>query len=168
MEKNIGLRAILAFNNLGYIGKNNRIMWNCSDDFKHFKTMTMGATLLVGYNTASELPPLKGRTIIVDDKRDGYVITNDTDDIWCIGGKKTYEKYAQFFTEVHISHIDDDSIGDVMMPDLKNLAPWCKIYHYYFDTNEKKLANQNPFTPQLEKLADQVAKIENTVSNLKG
>jgi hypothetical protein len=38
-----------------------------------------------------------------------------------------------------------------------------KIFHYYFDTNEKKLGNQNPFVPQLEKIAEQVAKIENTV-----
>lgn len=143
------MKALIAVNNLSYIGKENKIMWRSSDDFAHFKKMTMGATVLVGYNTASELPPLKGRTVLVD-TREGYSITNDTDDIWCIGGKKTYEKYAQFFTELHISHIDDDSIGDIMMPDFRNLNPNCKIFHYYFDTNEKKLDFSTPlFTTKI-------------------
>jgi len=51
---------------------------------------------------------------------------------WCIGGKKTYEKYCQYFTELHISHIDNNSIGDIMFPDLRNLNPNCKIYNYNF------------------------------------
>lgn len=146
MKKSI--KAILACNNLGYIGKENKIMWRCSDDFAHFKKMTMGSTLLVGYNTASELPPLKGRTVIVDDRKN-YYDEHGEGDIWCIGGKKTYEKYAEFFTELHISHINDDSIGDVMMPDFRNLNPNCKIFHYYFDTNEKKLDFGAPFVPTI-------------------
>jgi dihydrofolate reductase len=142
------MRSILAVNNLGYIGKENKIMWRSSDDFAHFKKMTMGSTLLVGYKTASELPPLKGRTVIVDD-RTHYSGERGDDHIWCIGGKKTYEKYAEFFTELHISHIDDDSIGDVMMPDFRNLNPNCKIFHYYFDTNDKKLDFGIPFVPKI-------------------
>ena len=136
MEKNyINLRAILAVNNLGYIGKNNKMLWHCPDDFKHFKEKTMGGTLLVGYNTASELPPLKGRTVILD-VRNEYCGDPGDSEIWCIGGKKTYEKYAQYFTELHISHIDNNDIGDVMFPDLTNLNPDCKIFNYYFKTNK--------------------------------
>jgi len=51
---------------------------------------------------------------------------------WCIGGKKTYEKYAKYFTELHISHIDNNDIGDIMFPDLRDLNKDCKIFNYHF------------------------------------
>ena len=51
---------------------------------------------------------------------------------WCIGGKKTYEKFCDVFTELHISHIDNNKIGNVTFPDLHKLNPNCKIFNYYF------------------------------------
>jgi dihydrofolate reductase len=130
MEKK-GLRAIIACNNLGFIGLGNQMLWHSSDDFKHFKTMTMGQRLLVGYNTFQGLPPLKGRELI-QDLRTKLIVDIDTID-WCIGGKKTYEKYCHLFTELHISHINNNSIGDVTFPDFTNLNPYCEVYNYYFD-----------------------------------
>ena len=123
------MKAIIASNNLNYLGLNNKLLWKSSGDMSHFIKLTMGQRLLVGYNTSLELPPLKNRTIIVDTRDEMF----DAD--WCIGGKKTYEKYCHLFTELHISHIDDNSIGDVMFPDFRNLNPECKIYNYHFKTN---------------------------------
>jgi|ERR1044072_1115841 dihydrofolate reductase len=124
------MKAILAVNNLGFIGLNNGLPWGtqAKADFRHFKAFTMGETLLVGYNTFQTLPPLKGRTIVLDE-RDKLMLDGIT---ICIGGKKTYEKYAPYFTELHISHIDDNSIGDTMMPDLSKLNPACRIHNYFF------------------------------------
>ena len=121
------MKAIIAVNNLGYIGLDNKLLWKSSQDMSHFIKMTINQKLLVGYNTSQELPKLKNRTIIVD-SRDGII----TDVDWCIGGKKTYEKYSHLFTELHISHIDNNNIGDVMFPDFKNLNQNCKIVNYYF------------------------------------
>lgn len=121
------MKAIIAVNNLGYIGKGNTMLWRSKDDFTHFKEKTMGCKLLVGYNTSLELPPLKGREVILDQRS---IFQKDVD--WCIGGKKTYEKYCILFTELHISHIDNNDIGDVMFPDLRNLNPDCKIFNYNF------------------------------------
>jgi len=122
------LRAVVAVNNLGFIGLGNKMLWNCKDDLQHFKRLTEYSRLLVGYRTAEALPPLKNRILIIDD-RDIY---NHIGVDWCIGGKKTYEKYAPFFTELHISHIDNNEIGDVTFPNLTNLNPNCKIFNYYF------------------------------------
>lgn len=121
------MKGIIAVNNLGYIGVDNKLLWKSQQDMSHFIKMTINQKLVVGYNTSLELPPLKNRTIIVDE-RDKVSLEAD----WCIGGKKTYEKYCQYFTELHISHIDNDSIGDIMFPDLRNLNPNCKIYNYNF------------------------------------
>lgn len=129
------MKAILAINNENYIGLDNILPWRCSADLQHFKALTKGATLLVGYNTSTELPPLPGRTVIVD-SRDGILEFEDLENVWCIGGKKTYEKYAHLFTEVHISLIDDDTIGDTLAPNLK-LTEECKVWKYEFTPSYK-------------------------------
>ena len=121
------MKAIIAVNNLGFIGKGNTLLWRNKEDLKHFKRLTDGGILLVGYNTFSELPALSNRGLDIDTRNEFYF---DVD--WCIGGKKTYEKYAKYFTELHISHINNDSIGDIMFPDLKELNTDCKIFKYYY------------------------------------
>lgn len=121
------MRAIIARNNKCYIGLNGELPWKCKADLLHFKQLTMNNTLLVGYKTYQTLPKLKDRIVIVDNDN---IDVNEID--WCIGGKKTYEKYCQYFTELHISIVDDDTIGDTMFPDLKNLPVSCKIFYYNF------------------------------------
>lgn len=121
------MRAIIAVNNLGYIGLRNTLIWNCKSDLQHFKKLTDGQTLLVGHNTSKDLPELSNRTIIVDDRK--RFKTAD----WCIGGKKTYEKYCHLFTEIHISRIDNNDIGDTLFPNLQNINPYCKIFTYCFE-----------------------------------
>jgi dihydrofolate reductase len=121
------MKAIIAVNNLGFIGIGNKMLWNCPEDFKHFKENTMGCSLLVGYNTSLELPTLKGRKLVID-TREEFNFEVD----WCIGGKKTYEKYAPFITELHISHIDNNNIGNVVFPDFTKLNSDCKIFNYHF------------------------------------
>lgn len=127
------MKAIIAKNNLSFIGLDNKMLWRSKDDFKYFKEKTLGSTLLVGYNTNTELPPLKDRKIIVDD-RNGLSLADifllDID--WCIGGKKTYERYCHLFEELHISHIDNNAVGDTMFPNFVNLNSDCEIFNYYF------------------------------------
>lgn len=128
--KNKIMKAILAVNNLGFIGLNNGLPWRSKSDFKHFKSLTMGGKLLVGWNTYQTLPPLSGREVILHSylNEDNYQNCD-----WCIGGRKTYEKFSSVFTELHISHINDNTIGDTLFPDFKNLNPICKVFNYYFE-----------------------------------
>lgn len=136
------MKAIIAVNNLGFIGLNNEIPWRSSEDFKHFKKLTIGSTLLVGYNTFQKLPFLKDRNIVVD-TRNSLEEKDNNEDLWwldeinwCIGGKKTYEKFCHLFTELHISHINDNTIGDCLFPDFRDLNKECKIFNYNFEINE--------------------------------
>ena len=129
------MKAIIALNILGYIGLDGSLPWRCSEDLKHFKKMTDGCTLLVGWNTAKKMPNLSNRTIVIDE-RGADINLNEID--WCIGGKKTYEKYCHLFTELHISEIDNDTKGDTKCPDFSNLNPDCKIFKYNFKENQPK------------------------------
>lgn len=140
------MKAIIAVNNLGFIGKNNKLFWKSNEDLQHFKALTLNKVLLCGYNTYQTLPKVvKERTCVICDTRgqfhlvsevinmDGFVLKGVNCDAWCIGGKKTYEKYAPYFTELHISHINHNGIGDCVFPDFKNLNSNCRIFNYYFD-----------------------------------
>ena len=127
------MRGIIAVNRLGYIGLNGRLPWKSFEDLQHFKKLTMGGKLLVGYNTSNLLPKLPGREIIVDDDNNPNINYDEID--WCIGGKTTYEKHCHRFTELHISYINDETIADMRMPDLIDLSEDCKVFHYFFNTD---------------------------------
>ena len=122
------MKAIIAVNNLGYIGLDGKLLWEFKEDLIHFKKMTLNQSLVVGYRTSLLLPPLNRRNLIIDDRDD---LVTEVD--WCIGGKRTYEKYCEYFDELHISYINDNSIGDTMFPDLRNLKKDCVVYRYYFN-----------------------------------
>lgn len=125
------MKAIVAVNNLGFIGLNDELLWYNKEDLLHFKKLTENTTLLVGYRTANALPPLRNRKMVVVNRDD--ISTEHYYDVdWCIGGKKTYERFCHLFTELHISHIDNNEIGNVTFPDLRNLNPNCKIFNYSF------------------------------------
>lgn len=126
------MKAILAVNKINFIGKDGEIMWDCPQDLAYFKKMTLGCRLLCGHNTYLKLPKLPGRSIMVDFRGDRLVKFASTKYDWCIGGKRTYEKYCHLFTELHISYINNDDEGDVMLPNLKDLNPDCKIITHYF------------------------------------
>lgn len=167
------MKAIIAVNRKNVIGIDQFLPWKSSNDLQHFKKLTMGCNLLVGYNSFFGMPILEGRKVFVDassskssysmkpykyneygeigniyhyissydineDAYSNYVNKETIKNVhidWCIGGKKTYEKYCHLFTEMHISHINDNTDGNILYPELKNLRPECKIFHYYFDVD---------------------------------
>lgn len=128
--------GIIAVNKKGFIGLNGHLPWKSINDLKHFKKLTTTSNkneipkLLVGYNTLKTLPILSGRELIV--ASDELTLSELMDIDWCIGGMKTYEKYCEYFTELHISHINDDTEGDTKYPLLGRLNPDCLIYEYDF------------------------------------
>jgi dihydrofolate reductase len=125
------MKAIICKNALGYIGDKGRLLWHCKAELQHFAQLTANSQLLVGYNTYINLPILRGRQVRLD-ASDGLFQDLHLID-WCIGGAKTYDKYAHLFAELHISTIVNDfQKGDTLMPKLENLNPRCKIFNYEF------------------------------------
>jgi len=124
------MKAIVAVNKLGYIGLNGDLPWRCKNDLKHFKEKTMGQKLLLGRKTFESLPLLKGRELIVvgtgyNTLEDGLSQNPD----WIIGGGKIYEQTLHLCDELHMSIIDDMTVGDTIfnMGDFRG-----KLYKYNF------------------------------------
>jgi dihydrofolate reductase len=152
------MKLIVAMNYKGYIGRAGELMWKSSEDFKHFKKMTMGGILIVGSTTFEK--DLKGRslpgrtTLVVGGK---YLTLGEAvrraiteqqfhpyggpdgrtkREIWVIGGSSIYEQLAPLCDEAHVSLINDNQIGDVtfkLPPDFRG-----KIITYNFEPNGKE------------------------------
>ncbi|WP_394750885.1 dihydrofolate reductase [Spongiimicrobium salis] len=57
------------------LGKDNDLLWRLPDDFKRFKTLTMGHTIIMGRKTFESLPsPLPRRTHIIVTRDQEYTV----------------------------------------------------------------------------------------------
>jgi len=123
----------VAKNNV--IGKDNKIPWHISDDFKHFKELTLNHPIIMGKNTYFSLPkrPLPERENIVltflDDSFNESGITimhslknaleyTENKDVYIIGGASVYKQAMEFATKLEITSIDKEYQGDTFFPEI--------------------------------------------------
>ena len=127
--------AAIAENNA--IGKDNRMLWHLPDDFKRFKKITMGHTLIMGRKTFESIggKPLPGRPHIVITRNGNYQVpegvrrvaslqealevTAGEDSVFIIGGGQIYRQALRHadvldLTLVH-THIKD---ADTFFPEI--------------------------------------------------
>lgn len=123
----------------GAIGKDNELPWYLPEDLAHFKKLTLGQPVLMGWNTWLSLPqkfrPLPGRDNVVLTRNPNkaseatgaklaasleegiQMVSGDT--IWVIGGASIYSQAMQYADEVHVTCIDMlVQQGDAWAPDL--------------------------------------------------
>ena len=118
------------------IGKAGDLLCYLPDDLKHFKALTMGATVVMGKKTFFSLPrrPLPNRRNIVL-TRDGSFTYENTEvahsieelqkmltadeKVFIIGGGEVYRQFMPLVEELHITHIHhnwDDA--DTFFPEI--------------------------------------------------
>lgn len=99
------MKLIVATNNLGYIGKDGKMLWYSSDDLKHFKQLTTGCSLIVGATTFEiclngKLLPNRETFILGKKYKSIWEIlgticrlAQEEKDIWVIGGSMVYNTF---------------------------------------------------------------------------
>lgn len=121
MYNNKFVTQIVAVNNKGVIGKDNKLIWHNKEDLEHFKNTTMWNTLIVGNKTFQSLPSAvhRGR-ILFPVSRSGMSIetalqkasSESNEDIFIIGGGEIYKETFQYTDYIKLSRINDDQDGD--------------------------------------------------------
>ncbi|MBN1898870.1 MAG: dihydrofolate reductase [Spirochaetes bacterium] len=130
--------AAIAKNNV--IGRGSEIPWHISEDFKHFKELTMNHPVIMGDKTYESLTvkPLPGRENIVltFDKNyhpAGAIIKysfqealdhcRDKKKVFIIGGASVYKHGLEVADILELTRIHRDFDGDVFFPEI-NFDEW--------------------------------------------
>jgi dihydrofolate reductase len=116
----------------GVIGRDGALPWHLPEDMKHFRSLTAGATVLMGRRTWESLPPrfrpLPGRRNLVlsrtpqegaetfPDLRDALAAA--TGDVWVMGGAAVYQAALPYADRIVVTEIREPFEGDTYAPDV--------------------------------------------------
>lgn len=123
MQTNFNI--IVAVDEKGGIARNSTIPWYFSEDFKHFRDMTMGKACVMGVNTYYEINNKLNNPTSVLPGRPCYVISTTLDslpnavvvraldeipesEVFIIGGEYLYDVGLNFADTVYITRIAGD------------------------------------------------------------
>lgn len=127
----ISIIAAIGKNN--ELGKNNDLIWNLPSDLQFFKKTTLNHTVIMGYNTflsiGKALP--KRRCVVITRKdldiKDIIIYhdmaeleekeTNNTDEVFIIGGAMLYNYFYPKADKMYLTLVDiEDKEADVYFP----------------------------------------------------
>lgn len=146
--------AIAAVARNGVIGSDGSIPWHLPADFAHFKTTTLGHTLLMGRATYDSIGrPLPGRSTIVLSRDPALSVAHESvtvahsvgealaraaelpGDLYVAGGAAVYEALLPYLDEQLISEVHLEPEGDTHYPVIDR-ATWREVerrQHEEFD-----------------------------------
>jgi dihydrofolate reductase len=137
MKSLISIIVAAAENNV--IGAENKMLWHIPEDFKHFKSVTMGKPCIMGRKTfesivASLGKPLPGRVNIVISRHNtqysGALTCKDldealdqaaktgTEEIMVIGGAQIYALALPYADKIYLTRVHQSPEGDAFFPAL--------------------------------------------------
>lgn len=128
------LVGIAAVARNGVIGADGDIPWRIPADWRRFKRLTLGHTLVMGRKTYDSIGrPLPGRTTVVvtRDRRwrgDGVVVAptiaealtlasdREAETVWVAGGGEVYAATWERLDRLELTEVALDPAGSVLMP----------------------------------------------------
>ena len=139
--------AIAAMGENRVIGVQNRIPWHLAEDFKFFKTTTMGASLLMGRNTYESIgKPLKGRDTYVLSRSisalTGVQVLKDVEEIrnlsytkplFICGGEQVYRQLLPRCAYLYLTIVKHAPDGDSFFPAFEDDFECRKTLHQNSD-----------------------------------
>lgn len=123
------------------IGKGGDLIWHLSNDLKHFKEITTGGCVLMGFNTYASLPGRKAlpkrRNVIISSRLEaapeGFEVVSsikkalellkDEPEIFVIGGGMIYEQFMPLADKLYLTRIDKKYEADTFFP-IVNFDEW--------------------------------------------
>ena len=135
----ISLIVAVADNNV--IGKDNKMLWHIPEDFKYFKSVTLGKPCVMGRKTYESIfdalgKPLPGRDSIVITRggfEDGHAIVTSSlenaiekataltaDEVMIIGGAQIYNLALEsdLVDKIYLTQVHQSPEGDAFFPEL--------------------------------------------------
>jgi len=139
----ISIVVAIAQNNV--IGNNNKLLWHIPEDLKYFKSLTMGAPIIMGRKTFESIGrALPGRLNIIISRNDAFeaqncIVVNSLDtaiakantynEVFIIGGGEIYKQAIDIAHKLYITEVYEAFSGDTFFP--------------YFDSVNWELINKS-------------------------
>ncbi|MBP9994021.1 MAG: dihydrofolate reductase [bacterium] len=116
------------------IGKGGDLIWHLSNDLRHFKEITIGGCVLMGYNTYASLPGKKAlpkrRNVILSSRitaapegfevvrsiPDALELLKEEPEVFVIGGGMIYEQFMPMADKLYLTRIDRTYEADTFFP----------------------------------------------------
>lgn len=132
---------IVATDETGGIGKDNRLPWYLPSDLKRFKRLTMGHHLIMGRKTYETIgTPLPGREMILVTNQSNYICSgctvvnsldsaiqlakdNQETEAFIIGGGEIFRQSINIADKIYLTTVHAQVKADVYFPEL-NLDQW--------------------------------------------
>lgn len=134
------------------LGKDNDLVWHLPDDFRRFKLLTSGHTIIMGRKTFESFPGLlPDRThIIITRKKDyapeGCIVVHSLDDAlreakddpqpFIIGGGEIYSLAMPLTEKIELTRVHQHFDADTFFPEI-DAAEWECIASVYHPKDEK-------------------------------
>ncbi len=108
------------------IGIDGRTPWHYPADLRHFRTTTLGSTVIMGRRTFESLDerPLPDReNFVVTLRTYAHVRSFGTvraaidaarGDVWIIGGERVFVDALPFADRIELTYVPDDPVGEVV------------------------------------------------------
>ncbi|KKT81488.1 MAG: hypothetical protein A2V96_02755 [Candidatus Yonathbacteria bacterium RBG_16_43_6] len=155
------IEIIAAVADGGAIGHKGRMPWDrIPRDLTHFKEITMGQTIVMGYTTLVSIGrELSGRNVLALTRdpsklasfpwckattKDVILEMAKTERIIIAGGEATYLEFLRYATIAHITRIRKYFAGDTYFPELP-LSEWHLESSQFWDKGDK-----NPYPIEFE------------------
>lgn len=133
-EANLRISIICCVAKNRGIGKDNKLLFDIPADLQHFKKITLGHPVIMGYNTYKSIGrPLPGRLNVVllpDETRiDGCVtaksipeaikqaVKKDKEEIFFIGGGMVYKQAIKLADRLYLTVVDKEPDADTFFPE---------------------------------------------------
>jgi dihydrofolate reductase len=117
----------------GVIGDHGALPWHLPEDLSRFRSLTMGATVVMGRATWESLPdavrPLPGRHNVVLSRQPGWeaagataassledALAGTAEPVWVIGGASVYESALTHADVLEVTEVDGSFPGDAYAP----------------------------------------------------
>jgi len=136
------LSIIVAMSSNRVIGVNNTLPWHLREDLKHFKSLTVGHTIIMGrktYDSIGRALPNRRNIVIsrntevscegsevVHSIEDAFSISKNDGEVFVIGGSNIYEQALHLVDHLYITEIKKSFSGDAFFPEI-NKSIWIEI-----------------------------------------
>ncbi|MBT8282700.1 MAG: dihydrofolate reductase [Muriicola sp.] len=144
--------AAAAENNA--LGKDNQLLWHLPDDFKRFKAMTTGHSIIMGRKTFESFPkPLPNRfhIIITRDRsyttehdacrvvhslKDALSLVENDKEAYIIGGGEIYTQALPFVDVIELTRVHQKYEADTFFPEIDK-KKWELLKEEFHPSDEK-------------------------------